>query len=449
MSDTQITEQQPAQVPQPHTKRTFQQLVESDQFKSQIMAALPKSLTVERFVRVLMTATIKTPKLLECTQESMFQGIFSCAAIGLELDGRRAALVPLRNRKKEGQPLEANLWIMYQGIAELVMRSGLVSNIHADLVCDKDEFEYDRGILTKHKINYREDRGEPYATYSIIRMKDGSEKVEVMSSMEIERIRLASPGKDADAWRLNWGEMAKKTVFKRAAKWVPLSAETRDAIEKEDDSVLNVTGTGREQPPALTAGESAPTQEQSVRPAAPPRSNKGAAAVVENPKPDNKTGAIDVPATTVPAAQEQPANPPAPEPKAPATPPVEQAASSTAPRAFLKPDETITVVCEVVEVKTLMVGVKGEKGEKGVRQLQPSVSLQLKGDFASTEKTPVYHFGGATGTDENALTPLPVWKVGGRVKATLFGRQNKTNGTVMTLVTAVEPIAVSNQMEVE
>src|SRR5262245_39941083 len=87
-------------------RKTFQELVNSDTFKTQITAALPKHLTADRFIRVLMTATLKNPQLLECTQESLFKGIFDCAAIGLELDGRRAHLVPLRNRKKQGQPLE-------------------------------------------------------------------------------------------------------------------------------------------------------------------------------------------------------------------------------------------------------------------------------------------------------------------------------------------------------
>lgn len=36
------------------------------------------------------------------------------------------------------------------------MRSGTVSNIHADVVCDNDEFEYDRGELKRHKIDSRE-----------------------------------------------------------------------------------------------------------------------------------------------------------------------------------------------------------------------------------------------------------------------------------------------------
>lgn len=262
---------------QKSAKRTFQELVEGDDFKRQISLALPKHITPERFLRVLMTATIKQPTLLQCTQESLFKGIFDCAAMGLEIDGRRAHLIPLVNRKKAGNPLEANLWLDYKGIAELVMRSGLVSNIHADVVCENDVFDYDRGELKAHKIDFKKPRGNMYACYAIIRMKDGTEKVEVMGKDDVDRIRAAAPGKNADAWSLHYNEQAKKTVFKRASKWVPLSSEVRSGIEAEhdDDDPLNVTpkanlssilgGAGEDLgKPAEAAGEPAGAGEKPV-----------------------------------------------------------------------------------------------------------------------------------------------------------------------------------------
>lgn len=219
-------------------KRTFQELVDSDQFKLQIAAALPKHLTPNRFIRVLLTATIKNPRLLECTQQSMFKGIFDCAAIGLELDGRRAHLVPFKNKGV----MEATLIVDYKGLAELAMRSGVISNIHADVVCEHDVFEVDRGEVKKHTIDYRKERGEMYATYCIIRMKDGGEKAEVMSRSAVNAIRARSKASDSGPWVTDFDEMAKKTVFKRAAKWVPLSAEMLNVLDAEhEDEPKNVT----------------------------------------------------------------------------------------------------------------------------------------------------------------------------------------------------------------
>lgn len=282
----------PPAVKAPSAKKTFEQLVESPQFKAQIALALPKTITPERFIRVLMTATIKNPQLLDCTQESMFKGIFDCAALGLEIDGRRAHLVPLRNSKKAGSPLEANLWIDYKGLAELVMRSGVVSSLHTDIVCENDTFEYDRGELKAHKIDFRKPRGDMYAAYCIIRMKDGGEKVEVMSKDQIDRIRSASMGKNLQPWTAHYDEMAKKTVFKRASKWVPISPEAKDAIDLDDGAIEIETVKAPEIKKPLFGGKK--TEQLTDAPQAEPEQQETQAPEAESPPAPDKQATLDV-----------------------------------------------------------------------------------------------------------------------------------------------------------
>jgi recombination protein RecT len=117
------------------------------------------------------------------------------------------------------------------------MRSGQVSNIHADVVCEKDEFDFDRGQLLHHRINFREERGPVFAVYAICRFKDGQEKCDVMTKHDIELIRSRSRAKDNGPWVTDWNEMAKKTVFRRLSKWLPLSAEFRDALDADAEAV--------------------------------------------------------------------------------------------------------------------------------------------------------------------------------------------------------------------
>ena len=222
-------------------KKTFQNWVENPTFKAQLAAALPKHLTPDRFIRVLLTATMRTPLLLECTQESLFKCVLDVAAAGLEIDGRRAHLIPFKNNRANPPRYEAQLIIDYKGLVELAMRSGTVSSIHADTVCDKDEFSADTGRVT-HKVNYREPRGKAYAAYCVIRFKDGGDKTEVMDREEIEAIRARSKAGTSGPWISDPGEMWKKTVARRALKWVSLSPEIREHIER-DDAPLNVTPT--------------------------------------------------------------------------------------------------------------------------------------------------------------------------------------------------------------
>lgn len=247
--ETSTTAVQPtpveASLPVKATKSTIKDLIGGEEFKSAIGKALPKHLTPDRFIRVALTALTKTPKLQDCDKSSFFSALLTLSQLGIEPDGRRAHLIPFENRKRG--VCEVQLIIDYKGIAELVMRSGTVSSLYAATVHEKDDFEFDRGVIKKHTVNLREDRGPVFAVYAIAKMKDGSELCDVMSRQDIEAIRTRSRSGQSGPWVTDWNEMAKKTVFKRLAKWLPLSPEFRDAVEADDDLVLgdikNVTPT--------------------------------------------------------------------------------------------------------------------------------------------------------------------------------------------------------------
>ena len=231
--------------PTTNTKLTIRQQLESDTFKATIAKVLPKHVSPDRMARVAITALTRTPKLRDCDQASFFLAMMNLSQWGLEPDGRRAHLIPFENRKRG--VCEVQLIIDYKGLAELAMRSGTVSNIHADVVCDNDEFEYDRGELKRHKIDFKRERGKVYAAYCLVRMKDGTEKCEVMNRDEIESIRKRSKAANSGPWTTDWNEMAKKTVFRRVSKWLPLSAEVQDAIVGDDD-VIDTTATETRKP---------------------------------------------------------------------------------------------------------------------------------------------------------------------------------------------------------
>lgn len=226
---TQLTQQ-----PKTQAVATIKSNLEGEAFKLAVAKVLPKHLTADRFVRVALTAMTRTPKLASCDQASFFQCLLTLSQLGLEPDGRRAHLIPFENRKRGC--VECQLIVDYKGLAELAMRSGSVSNLHADIVCENDEFDYDRGELKKHKIDFRKPRGNVYAAYALCRFKDGSEKCDVMTWDEIEAIRNRSRAGNSGPWQTDWNEMAKKTVFRRLSKWLPLSPEYRDALDTDADT---------------------------------------------------------------------------------------------------------------------------------------------------------------------------------------------------------------------
>jgi recombination protein RecT len=109
-----------------------------------------------------------------------------------------------------------------------------VSNIHADVICENDAFKYDCGEVKKHLIDFRKERGAMFACYCVITFKDGTRKAEVMSKADVDKIRARSKAGQSGPWVTDYNEMAKKTVFKRASKWVQLSSEVIEAIQQDD-----------------------------------------------------------------------------------------------------------------------------------------------------------------------------------------------------------------------
>lgn len=209
----------------------IRQLIEA--YQPQFERVLPEFTSAKRFVRVALTATTRNPKLMECDQASFFLALLRLAELGLEPDGYRAHLIPFENRKRG--VLECQLIIDYKGLAELVLRSGHVSDLQADCVCENDHFEYDTGVITSHKIDFRKPRGNPFAFYARAILKSGVKKYEVMSLDDVNAVRARSKARDSGPWVTDFNEMAKKTVFKRMAKWLPLTPSVRDALDIDDD----------------------------------------------------------------------------------------------------------------------------------------------------------------------------------------------------------------------
>lgn len=214
--------------------------------------AMPAHCKPERMARVALTAITRTPDLANCDQASFFTCLLNLSQWGLEPDGRRAHLIPFKNRKRG--VTECQLIIDYKGLVELAYRSGAVRSIHADVVREGDLFSYNLGRVVQHTPHFlRRDEGKPdkpgkvIAAYCHCVLNGGTVKDEVMSFDEIKAVQNRSMAGKSGPWQTDWNEMAKKTVFRRASKWLPLSAELRDAIESDDD--LHAPAPQEERPP--------------------------------------------------------------------------------------------------------------------------------------------------------------------------------------------------------
>lgn len=223
--------------------KTFKELLLMDGYKNALAQALPKHITADRMIRVVLTAMNRQPKLLQCTKESLWQAVMDCAAIGLEPNPLgHAYIIPYRNKVKDASGrevfvMQAQFQAGYRGFADLLYRSGMVESCQAQVVYSQDlfEFEYGMGESLRHRPA-QGDRGEPIGAYAYCRLKGGAFHCDYMSVTDIERIRRRSKSADNGPWVTDWDEMARKTPFKRMCKYLPLSTELRDAIAKDDEN---------------------------------------------------------------------------------------------------------------------------------------------------------------------------------------------------------------------
>ena len=217
------------------TPKTFREMITSDGYRQQIAAALPRGLTAERMVRVVLTAINKTPKILDCTKESIWESVLNCAALGLFPDALgRAYLVPYGK--------VCQLIIGYKGLIDLAYRSERIASINLVVVRAGDEFE--RCPMESPPLKHRivEDASGKFRTmthvYSVVYLKGcAMPSVDVMSISEVREIQARSKSGTSGPWVTDFEEMAKKTVFRRHSKVLPMSAELAQALDQDSDQI--------------------------------------------------------------------------------------------------------------------------------------------------------------------------------------------------------------------
>jgi recombination protein RecT len=207
--------------------------------QNQVAEALPKHVDADRMVRAILTACQRNPDLLDCSQASLYGAILESAQLGLIPDPvtGEAALVPLRNRRKAGNPLEANLWPMYRGLIKLSRNSGEILKIYAREVYEGDEFEILYGsedrLIHKPVLDPTQ-RGKVRLFYCVAHLRGGISQFDWMTIPEVDAIRARVRNWESGPWATDYVEMGKKTITKRCLKYLPLSTDLSRAIFRDE-----------------------------------------------------------------------------------------------------------------------------------------------------------------------------------------------------------------------
>jgi len=196
---------------------------------SQLRAALPSHFAPERMARLALTSLRTVRGLAECNPASIMACVMTASQLGLEPGVLGSCyLIPRKG--------EATFLIGYQGLLDLIRRSGKVTSIASRVVYETDRFEIDyaASVPFTHKPDLRRKDNRILGFYCHATLAGGEHLFEWMPLHEVNAIRGRSQSGSSGPWATDFSEMGKKTVLRRAAKYLPRSIEFSDALAADD-----------------------------------------------------------------------------------------------------------------------------------------------------------------------------------------------------------------------
>lgn len=242
---TDATAIQPAAAP-PKKAPTVADIIVAK--KASFADVATKYLTPERLVKLAVVALAKTPDLAKVPVASLIAELINCSRLGLEpnVEGGRW-LLPFK-RKVDGKEFFELVPVTdYRGLIDIARRSGEVLAIHADVVREKDKWEFwvDAGGATLIHLHHRRsegERGDIIGAYAIVKLKNGEVQATFVTLQEIGSARSRSRGADSkfSPWVNDFEAMAKKTAIRRLYNLLPKTpdiSEAREVLAEEDKVV--------------------------------------------------------------------------------------------------------------------------------------------------------------------------------------------------------------------
>lgn len=204
--------------------------------KVELLKLLPAD-KVERLTRIALTECVRNPDLLQCTAESWALALNACAAWGLYPDSSLGYvyLIPRKNNKKPGKPMEVTAMRGYQGDIQLARNTGEVVDLYCEVVYTKDHYVITKGLnrnIDHQPYQGDEDPGPLKAVYAVAKLKSGEVAWVDLTKRDVMRHRAASEsaGSDYSPWNKHEAAMWKKSAIRELVKWLPRASEKLEEV---------------------------------------------------------------------------------------------------------------------------------------------------------------------------------------------------------------------------
>jgi phage RecT family recombinase len=267
-------------------RRTLIEQLRAPQMQQAIQAALPPSVSLEKFTAVTIAAVNHNPDLLNADRQSFYNAVVKAAQEGLLPDGQDAIL-NIYNTKID------NKWIkkvqyqrMVQGVIKQFKKVGI--DAYACCVYTNERFRLwndETGQHITHEPEPFGDKGAMIGVYAVAPMP-GKCIIATMDLEAIEKARASSKSGDGDGspWKKWYDRMAEKSALHRLRKRVAIideeAAKELNKIDDEfdDDDDKEKTPTEPVKQAVPTGNETRPKALQSVV-------DQGTGEIVDKPPP--------------------------------------------------------------------------------------------------------------------------------------------------------------------
>lgn len=217
-------------------------------YEKEVLRALllKTGLQPEKFKETVISEIKRNDKLLDAyvkNPKSMFASILFAAEIGLVPSETLGEfyLIPRNIKQPNGSYLATvTPLIGYKGMVSIILRSGQITRISAEVVYEGDEFDVEYGLEPKllHKPNFSIEMTAKKIThvYSVAKHKNGEYQFIVMTKKQIEAIKDMSKYdnelyfndlRNPNRW------LEKKTAILQLAKLLPKDFHTKYAAEMD------------------------------------------------------------------------------------------------------------------------------------------------------------------------------------------------------------------------
>lgn len=209
-------------------------LLDNDEALAKLADVAANELRPERMMRLVASAIRANPKLGECNPLSLLGALMASAQMGLEPNTPlgQAYLIPFENRR--AGTVNCELVIGYKGYIDMAWRSGRMVGIHADVVHEGDDFEFEYGCDAHLKHRPGTTQGEPLYAYAHVKLAGGGAVFCVLPWSRVIEKRDSSQGYKAamkfnfdNPWKTSLSRMARKAAIRELFNGgsVPMSVE--------------------------------------------------------------------------------------------------------------------------------------------------------------------------------------------------------------------------------